>query len=1077
MNGGRFMRYSIGLDVGIKSVGWAIMELDNNDEPKRIVKLGSRIFQAAEQPKTGASLALPRREARLARRIIRRRTHRKQRIKYLFVSSKLISEESLDSLFAGQLEDIYYLRTKALDELLSSEELARVLIHISQRRGFKSNRKADSQDKENGKLLNCISENEESLLKNGYRTVGEMLYKDKRFADCKRNKSGNYINTVSRSMILNEINSIFDAQIKLGSSFLTDEFCQKYVDIVMSQRSYANGPGEGSKYSGNQIEKMVGNCSLIEGESRAAKASYSFQYFSLLQAVNNVMIVSPSKSEKLTPEQRKMIIEAAHKSPSMTYEKIRKILDLPNECRFNISYGYKSAEEVEKKTKFDYLQAYHKIRQSLDKVKKGYINSFKTEEINAMGYALTVFESDEDIRTYLENNGIEKTAITQLLSMSKLSKFGHISVKACDMLIPCLEKGMGYSEACESLGLVPMNENSIEDITNPVVKRAVSQTMKVVNAIIRDCQDEPIFINIELAREMSKNHDERMKIENAQKENTERNNKIKERLEKEFGVISPTGLDIVKFRLWEEQGGVCPYSQSNIEVERLFENGYAQVDHIIPYSISFDDSYSNKVLVKSAENQRKGNRLPLQYMGERQASDFRVWVESQYKNFSKKQKLLKEKITENDRNSFKERNLNDTRYICRFLLNYLKSKVNFKDYNSGKSIHVHAVNGVVTAYIRKRWGITKIRSDGDLHHAVDAAVIACITPTLIQRVSRYSDYQEKRYCEVEQLVVDKRTGEVVDKFPLPYPTFVKELDARTSNNAQYNIEHMHLPNYSVEDVMCVKAPFVSRMPKHKVKGAAHKETIKAQREKGKSIKKVDLSKLEVKNGEIENYYNKSSDLLLYNALLERLAMFGNDAKKAFPIDYDFHKPKADGTQGPIVKKVKIEETQTLAVSVRDGNGVADNGSMIRVDVFKIQNDGYYLVPIYVHNALEKELPNKAIVAHKPYEEWKEMNEKDFVFSIYPNDLIRVRTSKKMCFSLGKKDSTLPTKMYSDDIMLYYIKTGISSATISVETHDGSYTIPSLGVKTLLSIEKYSVDVLGNYHLVKNEPRLGFDIKK
>ena len=173
------MRYAMGLDIGIESVGWSVLELSCDDTPVRIADLGVRIFERAEHPKTGASLAAPRREARGQRRRVRRRKHRKERIYSLIVSSGILTEEELQSLDKGNLCDIYELRSKALDLAVSKFDFARILINLSQRRGFKSNRKAlDENDKANGKILAAISENKTKLESKGYRTVGEMFFLD-----------------------------------------------------------------------------------------------------------------------------------------------------------------------------------------------------------------------------------------------------------------------------------------------------------------------------------------------------------------------------------------------------------------------------------------------------------------------------------------------------------------------------------------------------------------------------------------------------------------------------------------------------------------------------------------------------------------------------------------------------------------------------------------------------------------------------------------------------------------------------------------------------------------------------------
>ena len=274
--------YAIGLDIGITSVGWAVLALDDNERPCGIIRMGSRIFDAAEQPKTGESLAAPRRVARSSRRRLRRHRHRNERIKNLMLSCGLLSEEELSALFEGTLEDIYALRVKALDELVSNAELARILLHISQRRGFKSNRKNPST-KEDGALLEAVNENLRRMDKHGYRTVGEMLLLDKAFNDHKRNKGGNYITTVTRDMVADEVKAIFSAQRSFGSAAASEDFEAQYLEILLSQRSFDEGPGGNSPYGGSQIERMVGHCTFFPEEPRAAKATYSFEYFSLLQ--------------------------------------------------------------------------------------------------------------------------------------------------------------------------------------------------------------------------------------------------------------------------------------------------------------------------------------------------------------------------------------------------------------------------------------------------------------------------------------------------------------------------------------------------------------------------------------------------------------------------------------------------------------------------------------------------------------------------------------------------------------------------------------------------------------------------
>lgn len=1084
------MKYAIGIDAGIASVGSAVVMLNDNDEPCRIIRLSSRIFEKAENPKDGSSLAAPRREYRGARRRLRRKTFRKQRIKNLIIDKFGVSSEYIDSLYQQkQLTDIYQIRAEAIDKLLDKDDFIRLLIHLSQRRGFKSNRKADAKDKKSdaGALLTAVNENNEILKEKGYRTIGEMLFKDEKFADCKRNKAEKYEVTFSRQNYCDEIKCIFESQRGFGNPFATDEFEEKYLEIYLSQRAFDEGPGGDSPYGGNLIEKMIGKCTFEKDEPRAVKASYSFEYFNLLCKVNAIKIVNGNTKRSLTEEERQKVISAAFSKINLTYGGIRKLLGISEDSYFNISYSDdKTADEIEKKTKFSYLPAYHIFKKAFSSE----YDTWSKEKRNSLAYVLTVYKNDSKIEAWMREKGFSETEIKIASSLPSFTKTANLSVKAIDKITPYLEKGMLYNEACESAGynfkadeksvseFLPQNPKDapeLGDITNPVVRRAVSQMIKVINAIIREMGESPVYLNIELARELAKNRDERNKIEKSQKENAALNEKLMDELRNNYGVINPTGMDLIKLKLWKEQDGVCPYSQQRISIERLFEPGYVDVDHIVPYSISFDDRYNNKVLVLSSENRQKGNRLPLEYLKGKRAEDFIIHIQNSKLRSNKKKNLLKESITEEELARFKERNLSDTQYISRFMLNYIKRYLKFAPNSSGMKNVVKSVNGSATAYLRKRWGINKVRENGDCHHAVDALVVACTTTKMIRRISDYAKYTELKYSKQPYIKVDKETGEVLDfdKFPLPYKWFRDELKMRCSDNPSFVLSQNPLPNYASDED--VKPIFVSRMPRRKVSGSAHKETIRKPYEQNGvryTVSRVPITSLKLdKDGEIKDYFNPEADMLLYNALKNRLAAFGGNAQKAF--EEDLYAPKGKGKTGPLVKKVKIIEKATLTVPVLEDTAVADNGSMVRVDVFFVENEGYYLVPIYVSDTVKKKLPNKAIVAYKSYDEWKVMNDKDFVFSLYPNDLIKVKSKKDMKLSLVNKDSTLAKNISSKEFFYYYKSTGISTGSITVINHDNTYTIPSLGVKTLLSIEKYQVDVLGNITKVTKEKRMGF----
>lgn len=424
---------------------------------------------------------------------------------------------------------------------------------------------------------------------------------------------------------------------------------------------------------------------------------------------------------------------------------------------------------------------------------------------------------------------------------------------------------------------------------------------------------------------------------------------------------------------------------------------------------------------------------------------------------------MKERLSEEDGKGYIQRNLQDTQYIAAFMLNYIRNHLAFADCSGAGKRRVVAVNGAVTAFLRKRWGLGKVRADGDLHHAVDAAVIACTTQGMIKRVSDFCKRAETTAVRNEH-------------FPEPWPHFRDELTQRLSACPQEDLMKINPVYYATVDISSIQPVFVSRMPRHKVTGAAHEETIRSQvNEKYTAVRKS-ITELSLdKDGKIKDYFKPSSDTLLYEALKKRLTEFGGNAKKAFA--EPFYKPRADGTPGAQVRKVKVVAKMSNTIPVRSGGGVAKGGDMIRIDVYYVPGDGYYWVPIYVADTVKETLPNKAVVRDKTMEEWKEMKEDDFLFSLYSNDLILVERDKPICFSLMHEDSTLPKKYETKKELVYYKGGDISNGGIRIETHEGAYFLKSLTFGIVQKVQKYQVDVLGNYTPVKKEKRQTFPAQR
>ena len=1120
--------YRIGFDIGVASVGWSVLENDPiTEEPIRILKTGVRTFSPNEVDKTGESTAKNRREKRGLHRRTRRKAHRTMRVKNLLSKTFGIDlEKELSNLLNA---DVYELRSKSIDEKVSEAELSKIILNLLKHRGFKSNRKSLDTGTDDGKLKKAISENEKLLSEKGYRTIGEAIYKDSerfRLVSCGkvfydvRNHGGDYKNCFSRDSLKEELVLILKKQAEFNTK-ISDEFIANIVKIFETQRNFDEGPGNPSPYS---AKFEIGHCTFIPTEQRAPKASYTFEYFSALSKINSLRI----NDSDLSSEDKQVLIEFIREKESLSFAQVRKLLKVPYDKIFNLcNYRTKKAKDAEEKTEEEKIDLCEKATfvsmKNSYSVKKtlGLDSSFENRKlIDDVALLLSTCKSDavidenlpkyENLRSLTDD---QKQAIKQL----NFDKFGSLCIKAMEKIIPFLEQGQRYDEACRSAGYNhssfeqdkkkflkgPEIDEELKDITSPVVKRAVNQTLRILNEIVRE-YGSPQMVNIELARELSKNHQERVSIQKLQQENFEKNEQARENLGSEYNLVRPTYTDVLKKRLYDEQNGKCMYSGKPLDLERVLKDfNYVQIDHILPFSRSFDDSYNNKVLVLSSENQNKGNKTPYEYFGNDEVrwSEF-VARTNLLQNKVKRLNLLRTNFGEEQEKEFTNRNLNDTKYMSKFLLNLMQRFLLMAPSKKHKIV-VRSVNGAITSYLRKLWGISKIRDDGDIHHCVDAAIIATVSNGTIQKITAFNKIKEKyEFNEKYKKFINREDGLVIGeeelldlknsgmdllakRLPPPYEGFVKELEVRTKvmyKDFRFSDEdklELAKLGYDDEELAKIKPVFISRMKTVKSTGAIHKETMMSDREYDETqnlIKTVSIYNLNLKEKPepeplkddkhpecmIENYYRPKDDRLLYLKLKDYLAENGK-----IPNTMVFHKPKSDGTDGPIVKKVKVYEKATSIVKTK--NGAAANDGMYRVDVYKKGKD-YYLCPIYYSDVYAKRLPNKLVVRDK---DWVDIDDSyEFQFSLHQNDLILITSKKSMVMSKVNKGSSLsrkPDTFENDKLLVYYNSTNISTASITVISHDNCYFKDGLGVKTLLSIEKMYVDNLGNvYHAPKEE---------
>ncbi|MFA7292640.1 MAG: type II CRISPR RNA-guided endonuclease Cas9 [Rhodocyclaceae bacterium] len=1107
--------YSLGLDIGIASVGWCLLG------QTRIIDLGVRAFDKAETAKEGESLNKVRRDARLMRRRLRRRAWRLTKLARTLKRHGVIRETQLFQPQHPFLPSLWKLRVEALDRMLNAEEWARVIYHLSKHRGFhwisRAEEKCAEGDKagEGGKVKKGLAGTKKLMAEKNYRSVAEMVLAE--FPDAQRNKAGDYGKALSRAALGEELALLFEQQRAFGNP---------HAGVGLENEILGNGDRKSGLFwaqkpalAGADLLKMLGHCTFEKSEYRAPKASFTAERHVWLTRLNNLRIVVDGVTRPLNEQERQLALPLPYQQASaFTYKQLRAALikagRLPETFRF-AGLAYPSAIQIENGKAKDpeagtlvKLDAWQTLRTAFKKAgletewqgMAGAAMSGEPKMLDDIAWVLSVFKDGTEVERELHALDLPGgNAAVQALSEESFDKFHALSLKALRRIVPLMDSGLRYDEAVAAIpeyghhSQRPPAENGklkylpplyaerdkdgrmvfSEDLDvprNPVVLRSLNQARKVVNAIVRK-YGAPQAVHIEMARDLSRPLDERRNIEKEQKEYRDRNDKDKALFIEHFGQ-APKGVEFEKWRLYREQQGKCAYSIEAIDLNRLLEPGYVEVDHALPYSRSFDDSKNNKALVLAKENRDKGNRTPYEYLDGKNDSPrwlaFKTFVETNKTyRLAKRSRLLRKDYGEKEAGEFRERNLNDTRYICRFFKNYVEQHLALAEGSEVKRCVV--VSGQLTAFLRARWGLLKVRSDSDRHHALDAAVVAACSHSMEQRLANYA--RNKELEKVREGFVDPATGEICNPamyhqlhqhFPDPWPNFRHELEARLKidDPALLRETIANLGTYPAEVLETLRPLFVSRAPQRRNSGAAHKDTIYAQperlKQKGGVTQKVALSSLTLKD--LDQLIDPHRNEKLYAAIRARLEAHGGKGDKAFPADNPLHKPDRDGNPtGPVVRTVTMVIDKLSGISVR--GGIAKNDSMLRVDVFA-KAGKFHLVPVYVHHSVAKELPERAIVAFKDEDGWTPIDIGfEFRFSLYPNDLVKVTLRNET--HLG-----------------YYGSCNRSTAAVNLWAHDRNTLvgkdgmIQSIGVKTALALEKFHVDVLGNIYPAPPEPRRG-----
>ncbi len=782
----------LALDIGTNSIGWVLYDLNRDKKPYGIKGIGVRIFSEGRDPKEKTTLNAGRREARLQRR---QRDRYLQRRKYLLDLLTQYGLFPKDIFSQKKLEGLnpYELRARGLDEKLDLYHFGRALFHLNQRRGFKSSRKLHNK-KEDGVIKRSIEESKDSMEKGGARTYGEWLYKRFQRMEKSRRTSGrggsqqenwilsrrplgcrekdNYLVYAQRAMIEDEFNKLWEAQSRFHKELKDEKIKEHFHNAIFSQR--------------NLKKPVVGKCYHIPKEDRISKALPSFQRFRILKELNNLNYVDNQGRSHPIVQMDRGIVFRNHVMDKFFYKKkMVKFSILEKEFKkffpemadsfssFNLDSsvrddleGEQTYTELSKRVP-DWGDFPLDVQDRFIEILEG--GAFTEGEALTKGKAEDPFmKSDEEILENLKSLSQDKSLnlsdqqIKDCLEAHLPEGHGKYSKTLIGKIMPYLERGELEHEAIASAGYhhsdrrykgdlqkklpryqkileehcVPVKRSSDsfkgeEDlrISNPTVHIALNQLRLVVNDIIR-VYGRPDQIVVELARDLPMGQKTKSKYVKSMNDNQKRNDRCAKELEA-FG-IKNNRENREQYKLWEDQEKKCLYSGQTIAQSEVF-TGRCEVDHILPFSKTLDDSYSNKVLVFKEHNQCKGKQTPYEAF-----SDNKENWENIFKRVSelsgmrrKKWRFEKDALKQfEDESSFLERQLNDTRYISKCAHQYLECI-----YKKEEGKRVWTVNGPVTFIVRQILKIDEKNRDDHRHHAHDALMLGLMDRGLIKRVS------------------------------------------------------------------------------------------------------------------------------------------------------------------------------------------------------------------------------------------------------------------------------------------------------------------------------------------------------
>ena len=898
----------LGLDLGVTSIGWAYVSSENNQY--KILGVGSRIIPLSpnENDEFTKGNAISKNRDRTLKRSQRRNNHRYKLRKHLL--SKLLIEKQMmpepELILKITSIDLYALRNKAVTEQINLAEIGRIFLHLNQKRGYKGSPIEESEEQNKADQSNYLEqiESRKKILTERGITVGQYLYS--LLLEDPKARLKNLI--FPREAYIAEFDKIWEVQSQFHN-VLTSDLKTKLRDRII----YFQRPLQSQKH-------LVSKCRFETYYRVAPKSSPLFQICKIWESINNITIKDRFGAQiQITLEQKQQLFEHLNGHEKMSASQLLKKLNLTPASDYfpNLLIVEKGLEG--NRTVAELLKRMDKCNITDDSLITFDINSNVQIEINKdtgeVIEKLQIESSFEDSKLfkiwhtiYSMEPEYSSKKLQQAFGLTEdqanyLSKidfkkggFGNKSTRAIRKILPHLINGENYADACSKAGYkhsdsetkIEIQQRILNDylkliprnsLRNPVVEKILNQLVNLINSII----DNPNFgkpdeIRIELARELKQGIDKRRDTYFNHNKRDAEHKKIATKLNAEFGFNNVSRKLIEKYKLGEEVEWVSLYTGKKIDMSTFLRGEIIDVEHIIPTSRLFDDSFLNKTMCETDENRRKGNMTAFDYMkskGEHEFSSYIERVTDLYNrkriSFSKRDKLLMsiDKIPED----FINRQLRETQYIAKEAITLLKQICR----------HVYSTSGSVTDYLRHIWGYDDVlqnlnfdkyekigktetifieeankhrkkivgwsKRDDHRHHALDAIVIATTSQRYIQQLNK-----------LNQLVVGN-IKKIDIKIEQPFTT--KEVETEL---AQVLVSFKAGKKVATKNTNKVTGE-ISFTPR----GFLHKETVYGK------VNQYEKVKLTTKFTQVEQI----ADLEIKLIVKQRLSQYENDPKLAF----------------------------------------------------------------------------------------------------------------------------------------------------------------------------------------------------